>query len=70
MQTDSPFRDEDLTARVQALRVERDRLARELEIALREAGRHGPWSWGRFLLGVALLPTAIAMSAVLLSLFN
>ena len=70
MPKESPFREEDLQARVEALRAERDQLASALETALRESRRRGAWSWGRFLLGVALLPTAVLMSVVLVSLFN
>jgi hypothetical protein len=70
MSSESPFREEDLQARVEALRVERDELARALEDALRQAGRNGTWSWWRFLMGALLLPTAIVMSIVLVSLFN
>jgi hypothetical protein len=69
MESSSPFREEDLQARVEALRAERDELERALAIAVRE-GRRGAWSWSRFLLGVALLPRAVVLSALLVGLFS
>jgi hypothetical protein len=52
----APFREEDLLARVEALREERYRLSRALAAA-RAAARARPprpeWSWGVFVLGIA-----------------
>jgi hypothetical protein len=70
MPSESPFREDDLQARVEALRAERDQLAQALEIAVKAGARRGPWSWWRFLMGMALLPAAVTMSIALLALFS
>ena len=58
MPPESPFREEDLQARVEALRLERDNLARSLAVMRAEAAGYGRWSWWRFLLGLSVLPLA------------
>jgi hypothetical protein len=70
MQSQGPFREEDVRARVNELRAERERLARQLATTLDEVRRSSSWSWGRFLLGLALMPVAIVASAVLARLFG
>jgi hypothetical protein len=67
MPTESPFREEDLSARVDALRVERDRLVLDLETAVRAGRRRAVWSWGRFLLGLAVLPSIALVGAFVLA---
>ena len=64
MPAESPFREEDLLARVEALRVERDDFRRTLEVTLAEAASYRPWSWGRFLLGACVLPGLVGMVVV------
>ena len=67
-----PFREGDLESRVDALRLERDNLARSLAVTLAQAksATSRPWSWWRFLLGACVLPVAsvlIALAVVLLA---
>jgi len=60
MNTESPFREEDRQARVDALRAERDGLARTLA-AIREQVKETDrqrWSWWSFALGFCVVPAA------------
>lgn len=66
MPPESPFREEDLNARVEALRAERLALSRQLVEARRRLDARGGWRWGWFLLGVALFP---ALLFALLAMF-
>jgi hypothetical protein len=65
MHAESPFREDDLQARVDALRAERDDLARRLATVRRLVNAAGErhWSWGRFLFGLF-----VGCAAVLLPL--
>jgi hypothetical protein len=58
---ESPFREDDPAARLVALRDKRDALRKELEHVESEIARYRPWSWKRFVLGLVLLPGAIAV---------
>jgi hypothetical protein len=61
-----PFREGDLESRVDALRLERDNLARSLAVTLAQAkaATSRPWSWWRFLVGVCVLPAASVLLAL------
>jgi hypothetical protein len=59
--TQSPFREDDLPARVQALREERDGLVKELAWVKGETSSLTPWSWKKFFLGVLLLPVSVGI---------
>ena len=66
--TESPFREEDQQARVDALRGERDELSARLNAVRRELSRR---QWGRaraFLLGSAVFPAMIAVVIAVLAL--
>lgn len=59
--TPSPFREDDSTARLQALRDERDGLLSELARVKAETSTFTPWSWKKFFLGVLLLPVSVGL---------
>jgi hypothetical protein len=59
--TESPFREDDPVARLVALREKRDALRAELGRVEGEIARYRPWSWGRFLFGLVLLPGLVAV---------
>jgi hypothetical protein len=63
MLLDSPFREEDLQARVEALRAERDELARKLEATRGrvKAARRDSWSWWRFVAGFCIPPALMLL---------
>ncbi|HEY3817101.1 MAG TPA: hypothetical protein VGL81_08020 [Polyangiaceae bacterium] len=65
MAHEGPFREEGLETHVEALRVERDNLARSLAVALAEAkaASRRRWSWRRFVLGFCILPVAAVLIA-------
>jgi hypothetical protein len=56
---ESPFRGEDLEARVAALRAERDVLAKDLARTRAALRAYRPWSWLRFALGFVVPIVAI-----------
>jgi hypothetical protein len=66
--TDSPFREEDLQARVDALRVERDELVAKVRIVRRALRRHRLRSFVSFLVGSAVFPAMIALVIAVLAL--
>jgi len=72
MSTESPFREQDLLARLEALTAERDELsrARALATAREACARRSGWSWWRFLLGVAVLPAAMVLLGVVISVIR
>jgi hypothetical protein len=57
----SPFREEDLPGRVQALRGERDALLEEIARVKAEIATLTPWSWKKFFLGLLLLPVSVGI---------
>ena len=57
----SPFREEDLPGRVQALREERDALLGEIARVKAETATLTPWSWKKFFLGLLLLPVSVGI---------
>jgi hypothetical protein len=57
----NPFREDDLPARVQALRDERSALAQELARVRSQTVALTPWSTKRFLFGLVLLPVSVGM---------
>jgi hypothetical protein len=59
----SPFREDDATLRLAELRARRDELSRELARLDGEIVRRQPWSWKRFVLGVALSMLAATVLA-------
>jgi len=59
--TQSPFREDDLPARLQSLRDERNALAMEIARVKTEVSTLTPWSWKRFLLGALLLPVSVGI---------
>jgi hypothetical protein len=58
----SPYRDEDLPARVEALRAERDYLSRAVAVTLAKAATHRTWSAWRFFVGLCVTPIVVALS--------
>lgn len=69
MLLDSPFREEDLQARVDALRAERDELARRLAATrgrVREVRRES-WSWWRFVFGFCIAPALMVLGLACLA---
>ena len=58
-----PYREEDIEARLAALLRRRDEVAKELKLVRVELASLRPWSWLRFVLGLALPPivTVIAL---------
>ena len=70
MSTESPFREQDLLARLEALTAERDELSRALATAREACARRSGWSWWRFLLGVAVLPAAMVLLGVVVSVIR
>jgi hypothetical protein len=65
----SPFRDEDLSARIEALKAERDQLRQRLYVArLAVADRRS--GWGSFFLGVMLLPGLLLVLVLLGRVFT
>lgn len=61
---DSPFREDDLAARLASLREKRDALTAELARIEGEIASYRPWSWGRFFFGLLLLPGLMAVIIV------
>jgi hypothetical protein len=61
MEAQSPFREDDIAARVQALRDERTELLRELARVRTETAALTPWSTRRFLFGLVLLPVSVGI---------
>ncbi|HEX8794914.1 MAG TPA: hypothetical protein VF765_28405 [Polyangiaceae bacterium] len=61
---ESPFREDDPAARLAALCDKRDALRADLAKVETEIARHRPWRWGRFFLGLVLLPGAIAVVVI------
>jgi hypothetical protein len=57
----SPFREDDLPARVQALREERDALLEEIARVKAQTSTLTPWSWKKFFLGMLLLPVSVGL---------
>jgi hypothetical protein len=57
----SPFREEDLPARLLALREERNALLQEIARVKTETATLTPWSWKRFLFGLLLLPVSVGI---------
>jgi hypothetical protein len=64
---ESPFREEDLQARVDALRAQRAELVWKLEEARAKPGARSTWSWGWFLLGVVFFPAMLAVLGLLVA---
>ncbi len=62
----SPFREEDLPGRIQALRDEREALRGELARLKAETSALTPWSWKKFFLGLLLLPVSIGIVVLVL----
>ena len=59
--SESPFREEDLAGRITALLTERDALIADIGRARAAAAPLTPWSWGRFLLGLVVLPVGLLL---------
>jgi hypothetical protein len=57
----SPFREDDLPASVQALREERDALLEEIARVKAQTSTLTPWSWKKFFLGMLLLPVSVGL---------
>jgi hypothetical protein len=62
MPPEAPYRDEDLSARAESLRAERDYLSRAIAVTLAKAGTHRAWSVWRFWVGMCLPPLATALT--------
>jgi hypothetical protein len=60
MEAPSPFREEDLPARIEALRRQADELRSRLAQVQLETAGLTPWSWKKFFLGLVLLPVSVA----------
>jgi hypothetical protein len=61
MNAPSPFRDEDLPARIEALRRRADELRSQLARVQLETATLTPWSWKKFFLGLVLLPVSVGV---------
>jgi hypothetical protein len=57
---------------VDALRLERDNLARSLAVTLAQAkaATSRPWSWWRFVLGIGVVPAVALLIALAVVLFR
>ena len=64
----TPFRDDDLAARVDLLRAERDALRDRLTSLRADARAYRPWSHRRFLMGMIGPPLLIVVVGVSFSL--
>ena len=58
---ESPFREDDLPARIESLTLQREALLGQLAQVEGAIGSLRPWSWQRFALGLALLPVSFAL---------
>ena len=63
-----PFRSPDLAAHLESLRVRRAELQAELARIQEDIRAQRPWSWSRFLFGVAVLPTVFLMVSIFVAL--
>jgi hypothetical protein len=62
----NPFRTDDHETRLGLLRTQRDELAARLGLAETQLKLLRPWSWGRFLLGLAV-PVVAAVGFLLMA---
>jgi hypothetical protein len=70
MPPESPFREEDLSLRVDALRIERDNLTNALAVTRTVLATCPTWSWSRFVLGFCVLPGVALLLVGLAVLFH
>jgi hypothetical protein len=63
-----PFRSPDLAAHIESLRVRRAELQAELALIRYDIRAQRPWSWSRFLLGLAVLPGVFMLLTLVVAL--